>query len=241
MKIGIMADVHGNLPALEAVMADMKERGVDRIICLGDMVGGANPKEALEICRDVCDEIVRGNWEVALWEQSLLPEVERDEKAQWFIDAIGPEQVAYLGTLPHSREISLGGKLIRLFHAHPRPGNYTFYYGDSPGSDLLEFFDFCAESETKKAADMAIYAHIHFSYMRVIDGRQILNTGSVGVPLDGMPQASYVILEGDSALRVQFIRVPYDIEKAVAMATERGIPDLEEQVFRLRNARASGG
>ena len=98
------------------------------------------------------------------------------------------------------------------------------------------------DSRTARPADVAVYGDIHTAYMQTlftVKDRILLNVGSVGNPLD-MAQASYVILEGgenaDAGLAVQFVRLPYDIDRAVALARERGVPDLEGYIGELRTA-----
>ena len=196
MKIALLADVHGNLPALEAVMDDIKGQAVDQVICLGDMVGGANSKEAVALCQSKCDLIIRGNWEAALYEYFSAPNQEAtDEDARlfWYINDIPARQLAYFGNLPHSTELTMGGKLIRLFHAHPR--NFNRYHPRySSIEQRMELFDYGYNSQTKRAADIAIYADLHFAYVEILQDKQLLNIGSVGLPLD-IAQASYVITQ----------------------------------------------
>ena len=242
MKIAVIADIHGNLPALEAVLNDINKRSVDKIICLGDLAGkGPNSRESVDICRQECDIVIKGNWDDALYrayidlEQGQGDKV--DDRARWYINSMDAHHLEYLGSLPHSTEFYLGGKLTRLFHAHPK--NFNRYYWESPLEQRLELFDFSDFSEIKEKADIAIYADIHYVYMQILNGRHLINTGSVGNPLDTI-QASYIILEGDkndnSSFGMQFVRVTYDIEKTVAMAIKANVPDLDGYISELRTA-----
>lgn len=247
MKIAVISDVHGNLPALEAVMKDISRRAVDKIICLGDIIGkGPSSKEAIDICRNECDLVIIGNWEDSLFknytvlnEEQGYEQSEFNDRTLWYVNNIGGlRRLEYLSSLPHSTEFYLSGKLVRLFHAHPR--NFNRYFADSPVEQRLELFDFGDSSEIKERADVAIYADIHTAYMQVLQGRLLLNTGSVGNPLD-ITQASYIILEGgeskESSFDVQFIRLPYDIERAVAIAKECGVLYLDGYISELRTAK----
>ena len=245
MKVALISDIHGNLSALETVMNDIDKRGVDEVICLGDMVGkGPCSKEVIDICRNKCSIILNGNWEANLYNSYNALKQGNISKAGsrtlWNINDIGDERMEYFRILPHSTELYLSGKLIRIFHAHPK--NFNRYYSDSPIEQRLELFDFGDCCDNKKQADVAIYADIHSTYMQVIDGRQLLNIGSVGNPLD-ICQASYVILEGDESnqinagFNIQFIRLVYDIDRAVEMAKEANVPDLDGYISELKYAK----
>lgn len=243
MKIALISDIHGNLPALETVMKDINKRKVDKIICLGDIAGkGPNSKETIDICKKECDLVIQGNWDNGFYydyvtfNQGKLGEI--SDKMLWYINSIGSSRMEYLGSLPHSTEFYLSSKLIRLFHAHPQ--NYNRYFEDSPIEKRLELFNYADNSKIKETADVAIYADIHAVYMQILQGRHLINVGSVGNPLD-INQASYVILDGgesyDSSFDVHFIRVAYDIERAVAMAKEINVPDLDGYISELRTAK----
>jgi len=243
MKIAVISDIHGNLPAFEAVMKDINIKKADKIICLGDILGkGPNVKEVIDICKKECEIVIKGNWDDGFYYNYIILNQEQENKINdkllWYINNIGSEIIEYLGSLPHSTEFYLSGKLIRLFHAHPK--NFNRYFPDSPIEKRLELFDYSNGSIIKKSADVAIYADIHSAYMQIIQNKFLLNVGSVGNPLD-ITQSSYIMLEGeennnDSSFGVQFIRVPYDIEKAVEMAKESDVPDLDGYISELRTA-----
>ena len=242
MKIAIISDIHGNLPALETVMKDINRRKADRIICLGDIIGkGPSSKESVDICKHECDTVIIGNWDDGIYKAYIVLNQgqadEIDAKNRWYINSIGSQRIEYLGSLPHSTEFYMSGKLVRLFHAHPQ--NFSRYYADSLIENRMELFGFSDDSDLKKTANVAIYGDIHNAYMQTVEGRQLLNVGSVGNPLD-ITQASYVILEGDgnedAGFGVQFIRVPYDIERAVSIAIEVDVPDLDGYISELRTA-----
>jgi len=244
IRIAVISDIHGNLPALEAVLADIKGRAIDKIICLGDLIGkGPSSKEAIDICKKECAIVVKGNWDKFIYDAYSAPNQEQInpsfyERLLWCINSVTPQHLEYLGSLPHSTEFYLSGKLVRLFHAHPQ--NFNRYHQDSPLEKRLELFEFSNFSENKKPADVAIYADIHGAYMQTVQGKFLINVGSVGNPLD-VTQASYIILEGgeekDSSFGVQFMRVAYDIEKAIVHAIEANVPDLDGYMSELRTAK----
>ena len=245
MKIAVISDIHGNLPALEAVLDDIARRQVDKTICLGDIIGkGPSSKEALDICRANCDLIVQGNWEAVLYNAYRV--LREDTEARvgdnfvWYVNDTGAERMEYLGNLPHSAELYLSGKLVRLFHAHPI--NFNRYFADSPITQRLELFGSPAASAENRQSDVAVYADIHNAYMQTLESKILINVGSVGNPLD-MPQASYAILEGDetrdslSSFNVQLIKVPYDIARAVALAEACCVPYLQEYIIELTTSK----
>ena len=247
MKVAVISDIHGNLPALEAALDDIDRRGVRRIICLGDIIGkGPSSKETVELCQKRCETVLKGNWEDVLYEAYLAlgrGDAGVNGRTRWYIDDAGPENVEYLGSLPHSAELKLGGRLIRLFHAHPR--DFSRYYAESPVSQRLELFEPGAGDEGGRPADVAVYGDIHGAYMQTVKKKYILlNAGSVGNPLD-LPQASYIVLEGDAdgedgaggGFAAQFVRLPYDIERAVSIARARKPPDLDGYIVELRTGK----
>ena len=240
MKIAVISDIHGNLLALEAVLDMIKKHGVDKIICLGDIIGkGPSSRETIDICRKECDIVIKGNWEDALVkasrkEGSLYP---HGFRTRWYLDSIGSEErLEYLDSLPHSTELYLSGKLVRLFHAHP--ANYNRYFPHSPIEQRLELFQPSEFSNEQKTADIAIYADIHSVYFQNVEGKHLINVGSVGNPLD-TTDASFIILEeyDENNYGMQFMRTTYDREQAIEIAKKANAPDLDGYISELRTAK----
>lgn len=114
-QIAIISDIHGNIPALTAVLDDIQQRGISRVFCLGDIVGkGPNSDLAVDIIKKNCEISVMGNWD------DLMNQDVDFEMARWCRGLLGPERLAYLSTLPFSIEFMMSGKFVRLFHASPR-------------------------------------------------------------------------------------------------------------------------
>lgn len=232
-QIAIISDIHGNMPALHAVMEDIGRRGISRIFCLGDLVGkGPHSDLAVDYVREHCEQVIKGNWDEFILEPREI------EMVRWHQERLGPERMSYLRELPFCIEFVMSGRLVRLFHASPRSLYERIYPWDELDKrlTLLECSEYC---RAKKQADVIGYGDIHTAYLQHIEDKTLFNTGSVGNPLD-MTQASYTILEGayleadPAPFSIASVRVPYDIELAVREAQESGMPELEPYIVELR-------
>ncbi|GAA4833413.1 metallophosphoesterase family protein [Paenibacillus vulneris] len=241
-KIAVISDIHGNIPALDAVLEDIRQRGVTAIYCLGDLVGtGPHPAEAVDTIKELCPVVVMGNWD------HLLTKPSQDEVLQWHQRRLGEERLRWLGQLPFSHDFMMSGKKIRLFHASPVSVYTRIQPWDSMESRLTMFHntDQTGGTDGSELPDVVGYGDIHNAYSQNLRGRTLFNAGSVGNPLD-IPQASYAILEGQldssvpSAFSIQLVRVPYDIELAVRLAEQADIPLLEPYSRELRTGRYRG-
>lgn len=239
MKIAVMADIHGNLPALEAVLRDIQGRDIDRLISLGDLIGkGPNSPEAVDICREVCDQVIMGNWD-----KYLANTQERDANIDYYREQLGEERLKYLRDLPEYTEFWLSGKLVRLVHAHPLDV-FKRIHPTNPLEERINMFSqptLAGPSQYPGPSDIVGYGDIHWAYIQNIQGKILFNTGSVGNPLD-LTMASYVILEGEYQSRTtapfatHFMRVPYDIELAIQQAQAAQVPQLDAYITELRTA-----
>ncbi|OWA33641.1 metallophosphatase family protein [Saccharibacillus sp. O16] len=238
-KLAIISDIHGNLPAFEAVLEDIESRGITEIYCLGDLVGkGPSSDQVVDLALERCRYIVRGNWE------EFLPQPTEFVSLQWHQRLLGQQRMDALQALPFSMEFWMSGRYVRLFHASPR----SVYERVQPWDDYsrkLSLFESSDLSAEPIKADVAGYGDIHNAYMQHMDGRMLFNAGSVGNPLD-MTQASYAILEGDlggksrTRLDLTFVRLPYDIERSIREARDREMPDLEPYIRELTTGRYRG-
>lgn len=250
-RIAVISDIHGNVPALQAVLNDIQKRAIERIICLGDLVGkGPDSDQVIDIVRNRCESVVKGNWDDLMNKKMEInnPAYPAFHETQaWHKQRIGPERLAYLASLPFSCEFPLSGRLVRLFHASST-SVYHRVYPTHPFEERLAMFENTEETGTpsdKRTPEIVGYGDIHTSFLQQLQEKTLFNTGSVGNPLD-TTQASYAVLEGEwgswlpAAVSVQLIRVPYDIELAVRLAEQSGMPELDAYKQELRTARYRG-
>lgn len=227
MKIALIADMHGNWPATEAVAADLARRGIDTVYCLGDMIGkGPNSIRVMDWACARCSLMLMGNWE-----QSIL-EINK-AAAQFFLRQIGPERAAVLRALPFEHRFMMSGRRIRLLHGRPLTDGVLFPEDHEAAKPLF--------NRDGEVFDMVIYADAHRQGLSQIDKTgTLLNTGSVGNSLGGVTKACYLILDGElgdtpAPLDILFVALEYDREQAVRDA--QGLPDLPKQAEYIREIR----
>lgn len=236
-RIALISDVHGNLTALEAVLADIASRGIRRIFNLGDSVGkGPRGSEVVDRCAAVCDVNLRGNWDEDLpaWADESV------EEMVWWRDELRPDQRAWLAELPLSHDVLVSGRRVRLFHASAVSPHVRVR-----ARHTAEEFDgmFANTPMTGEGPPPSVvgYGDIHDVFVKVDRGRTLFNVGSVGNPLDE-PVSSYVILEGSlddpdpGRFGLQVVRVPYDVEAEIAVAESLRMPALVPYAVELRTA-----
>jgi protein phosphatase len=239
-RIALISDIHGNIPALEATLDDIRRRGIVRIFCLGDLVGkGPHGEKVVDICREVCERTIRGNWDDGLSSWNI-----DSPTLEWHKRRLGTERLAYLRALPNTIEFVMSGKNVRLFHASQKSEHYRVRQPD-PVEKLLAMFENTDFTGWAMTPDVVGYGDIHEAYLRSFLGKTLFNVGSVGNAND-IPQASYGILEGTygsdiaAPLGIHLVRVPYDIELAIRQATDEDMPSLEPYAHELRTAQYRG-
>ncbi len=246
----IISDIHGNIEALEAVLADIKSRGITRIISLGDIIGyGPNPGACVDLVRQHCQWSLMGNHDfgvlyeptnfnraaesAAYWTRDQLDQEPDDAIRRARYEFLGKLRVRVVETCPD------GQTALLAVHGSPRrPINeYIFPEDVSTAPDkLITIFE--------RVPKICVVGHTHVpgvftdepdfyppgeltdsTYLFNESEKAIINVGSVGQPRDMDPRASYVVLDERG---VQFMRVPYDIEATVAKI--RAVPQLPEQL-----------
>ncbi len=237
-RIAILSDIHANLPALKAVLADIDKRGLEQRYCLGDLVGyGTFPNEVIALIRDQQIPTIMGNYDQGVGNSSdecgcayktAAEEALGKRSIAWTNAHTTDENKAFLrGLLP---QISLELGELRVFLAHGSPRKINEYlYEDRPDAGLERLLD-------QVNADVLVVGHTHKPYHRVLpSGRHVINEGSVGKPKDGDPRAAYAILSAEGKdLRVEFIRVAYDVELTATAIESSEMPS--EYAMMLRTA-----
>ncbi len=234
MPVALIADVHGNRWALEAVLADVRERAVDAILDLGDSVyGPLDPRDTAELLIAHAIPSVRGNEDRIVLEE---PRAGDSETLRYTRGCLKPEQAAWLAALPRTR--SWQGELL-CFHGTPeRDDAYLLEAVGETGVRLKGAFELAAQvHEVREAVVACGHSHVPRT-VTVAGGPLIVNPGSVGLPAyaddepfphameAGSPHARYAILEGTGVgWRVEHVAVPYDWESAATAAEARGRPD----------------
>lgn len=236
-RIVIFGDIHANLPALEAVFEDMAQRGFDsNLYCLGDLVGyGTFPNEVIEVIGERGIPTIMGNYDQGVGHSSddcgCAYRTEEDRalgnlSIAWSNAHTSDKNKAYLRQLVRDIPLQLGEMRVLLAHGSPRRIN-EYLYEDRPDSSLERIMD-------QAQADVLVVGHTHKPYHRVLpSGRHVVNAGSVGKPKDSDPRACYIVLSAqEEQLGVEFIRVPYDVERAARAIEATEMPDPYAQMLR---------
>ncbi|PRY35025.1 putative phosphodiesterase [Spirosoma oryzae] len=255
MRLAFISDIHANLPALEAVLADLDRQKPDAVYCLGDLVSYAPwPNEVVQLIRQHRIPTLMGNHDFTLSqlrEGEALPTVPPDPKMGRSVVTAGAQSLAFTHGLLGNQERGFLGSLPRhirlefdtadgrsdVLMVHGSPGSLNEYLlEDRTEADILSVMD-------QAGADILLFGHSHLPYHRQLPGRSpdkpayrhAINTGSVGKPKDGDPRAGYVLIDWiGGEPRVTLIRVAYDVERAARAIEESPLPD--EFADRLRRA-----
>lgn len=238
MRVAVISDSHGNLPALEAVLKDIEREGVDHIIMAGDIAFGAPwPGECIDVLRDRAIPAVRGNTDEFLAELGSKGKFEADvpdpslrhldnpalaERYAWCVARLTTDQVEYLAALPLRFVLPApDGAALVIVHATPWSAHPVVPV-DAP-LDLLQ-------RVLEEAGGAAVtYGHIHRQKEWRIDGRLVVAVGSVGLPFDGDQRAAYAILEWRSGVwEVEFRRVSYPLEQTLKAVRTSGMPGAQQ-------------
>jgi hypothetical protein len=232
MRIAIIADIHGNLPALEAVLARLDDLRPDCVVVAGDVVnGGPDSRACWERIRATGWPVLRGNHERYVYDfgtARAAPEWSGPKfgPAQWSVQQLGPAIAAELAALPATLRLpEVPGVLF--VHASPR-GDADSVFPHSPEEDFAERF-------SGAGAELIVRAHNHYAGVRTWQGGRIVTAGSVGLPLDGIVAAQFSLLEqrNGTGWDVRHVAVPYDVAAAVRRFDDSGYVEAAGPMARL--------
>lgn len=242
LRYAIISDIHSNLEALQSVLNKIEDEKVDKIVCLGDIVGyGPNPNECLALVQQHCEIILTGNHDFACIESSELFYFNNfaKEAIEWTVNELPPEHLTFIAKLPFVGEI----EDYYLVHSNPH---------DPRSWDYILYLDEAIYNFSKFTNKICFIGHSHYPviYLEYFDNnrlkynlkndtkiqlyqnnRYIINVGSVGQPRDGNPAAAFGIVD-TSRQTYQLVRVEYDINKIYQKMMSGGLPQfLAERLF----------
>jgi predicted phosphodiesterase len=216
MRVAALYDVHGNLPALEAVLAEVD---ADTILVGGDVALGPMPKETLSLLRDRGATFIRGNCDREVATPSEGEEL-WTRRARWVHEQLDGEELAFLRDLPHPLPMEVDGLGEVLFcHGSPR-SDEEILTAITPPKRLDPILDGVTQN-------LVVCGHTHAQFDRLLGDRRLVNAGSVGMAYEGEPGIAAWALLGPT---VELRRTPYDVEAAAALVRETGFPEAEELV-----------
>ena len=209
MVVGVISDVHGNLPALEAVLDDMPS--VETIVCAGDIVGyNPWPGECVDLVREACDVVVEGNHDRTVDRPHRYAGNRMAEAGlELAKDELTPEQLEWLDSLPRR---ATGANEYLVVHDHPKHQNKYVQPDEFP--NVRRYLDDYAG---------VVLGHTHKQHKATVDDRLIVNPGSVGQPRDRNQDAAYAVLHPQDR-SVDLHRVEYDINRVINRVEESPLP-----------------
>jgi predicted phosphodiesterase len=219
VPVAALADIHGNLQALDAVLADPRFTAAEALVVLGDVVTGTFPAETLDRIASLGGR--------ALFLRGNADRLALEDPAEWYgwvRDRLGPERLAAVAAWPLSFAVEVAGLgAVRCCHALPGDDERALTR-ITPEADFAAELDGIAES-------VVIGGHTHVQFDRRIAGRRYVNVGSVGRPYEGRPGAYWALLGPD----VRLMRTEYDVEEAAAAVLASGQPNADEVAETLLN------
>jgi predicted phosphodiesterase len=237
--MAVLADVHGNIHALDAVLAAVGRERVDLVVCLGDLVGyNANPSECIAGIRASADVVIAGNHDRDTSESEPAPGTSPEARMsqEWTRERLSPDERGYLKVLPH-RALEPGG-FIAFHGCFLNEGSLTGYVTSTMLAANLQ-----AVAVRNEWPALAFCGHTHAPLCGWLDGETVgesrllepvfwppsasavlINPGSVGQPRDRDPRAAFAVVDA-SLRRVEVKRIEYDVEGAARAVLDAGLPE----------------
>lgn len=222
MKIAVFADVHANLPALNAALGDIRSEGIDHLLVAGDLVGYYfQPAEVLETLTNWNAQYIRGNHEDmllrAMHEPAFLDEIrgKYGSGLDTALTSLGTGTLSAIAAWPATRTLQFGERRVLLCHGSPSSTD-QYLYPDCPTDTLA--------AHARADLDLVICGHTHYPMLRAAGGTLFLNPGSLGQPRNGQPGAHWATIDTRD-LRITHRISPYDSSSLVSECRRRH-PDL---------------
>lgn len=222
VRLAIVSDVHGNMDALRAVMADARSQGAEGFINLGDMVGsGPYPEEVVSTMKGDHFLSVVGNFDLKVLEFTRASKRPKTASVKGAVMAaaardLSEENLRFISSLPPEIRLEVLGRRVLMVHASP--GDPDEQLTPDTTDERLEELGRIAD------ADVVLVGHSHRAFARKVGDTLFVNPGSVGRPVDHDPRASYAVLD-TSEFSVTLRRVEYDVEATVRALREKGLPE----------------
>ena len=244
MKIAVFSDIHGNIEALQKVMEDIKRAEVDKIYCLGDLVGyGPYPNEVIELIKENEIETVMGNYDQGVGfdlDDCGCAYKEEDKKKMgdqslaWTQKHVTDENKEFLKTLNENIKFEVNDKKVLLVHGSPRKINQYLFF-NHPEKSIKRMMD-------QFEADIMVCGHTHIPYVKKIGDKVLINDGSAGKqkPYDEKQEvysteAKYVIIDiKEDSINTELRSVPYDYERIAQAINDSELPDHFAEIIRGR-------
>ncbi len=226
MRAAIISDIHGNLEALEEVFKFVTEQGIEKIYCLGDVVGyGPNPNECIELIREKCHVVLMGNHDYAAIGQANIDYFNEYARraAYWTMEQLTDENHAYLTSLPFTHQ----NDEVILLHASPtNPRHWYYVLSQNEAKIEMNAFNqplcFIGHSHVPVIFSKSqMFREEVFSFEK--GEKYIVNVGSVGQPRDGNSKSCFAIFDQDK-LQIEYVRLNYNMQKTYKKIIKAGLP-----------------
>ena len=230
MRVGLISDIHGNLLALEAVLAELEHERLDRIVCLGDVVAGPRTNETVARVRKLGCPVIMGNWDAWSIDGMPRPTLPVEEKlyaiGAYWADRLSDEARDFIRSFAPTLEVELEtDRTLLCFHGSPNSFDH-WIVATTPDAEVAAMLD-------GFAAPVMAGGHTHLQMLRRYSDMLVVNPGSVGMPFELWseedvriaPRAEYAVLStSDGRLAVDLRRTSYDVEAHLRDGMVSGMP-----------------
>lgn len=220
MKIAAISDVHGNLYALMKVFEDISDQNVDKIVCLGDLVGyGPHPNEVIALIKRREIPCIKGNYDASVVDGDytfIRNTTINSFSLPWAVNEVRVSNKYFLEALPSKLEYSINGVNIVFTHGSPNKINeYLFEDAENTTQVMNDF-----------SGDVLVCAHTHIPSLKKFDNKTFVNVGSVGKPKIGRPNCTYAIIDitDNGEVNVSFRELEYEFKRIVKDCTMLNFP-----------------